>query len=440
MNNKSLKTPERVISALGLILLTALFVGWLINSTASLMGKAAALLSAVMFAILCLRFVPVWVQSWRDGEENCPKPEGEKGMCAKIFVSLIVWDCLIILLAFLLRRLFGCEESFAQYLNFWTCTDSRHYLDIARDWYLSAGDMDRLVQLVFLPGYPIAVRAVNALVGNYLVSGLLVSALCFAGAGCVFYKLLRLDVSHETAIRALALLCVSPAAFFFAAPMSESLFLLLCLACIYLTRRGKILPACIFGALASFTRSLGVVLIVPVLFELISTRAKRKDYFCLCIIPLGFAAYCLINLQVSGDAFKFMEYQSEHWGQHIGLFFNTAAYQTDLLIESATGEWHNALGLWLPNLLAAFMSLGIVSASAKKLRPSYTAFFIAYFAVAIGATWLLSAPRYLGAMFVLYIALAYLTDSRKKFIYSCSISTVLLLLYLCAFVHRWQVW
>lgn len=421
-------------------MLAALFAVWCVGSSYSAAGYIAAALSAALFYIICLRFVPAWVASWRNGGSIAEKPETEKGTAVKIFLTLILWDMVIILLAYLGRALFGCRESFSQYLNFWTCTDSRHYLDIARDWYLSEGDTDRLVQLVFLPGYPLAVRAVNMIVGNYLISGLLVSALSFAGAGVIFYKLLLLDMPQDKAMRALRFLCISPAAFFFASPMSESLFLLLCLVCIYLTRRGEILPACVFGALAAFTRSLGIILIVPVLFELISSRAKAKEYLCLAVIPLGFAAYCLINYQVAGDAFKFMEYQSEHWGQHLGLFFNTAAYQTQYLIESAQQGITDFFGLWLPNILASLFALVIMALAAKKLRPSYTAFFIAYFVVAMGATWLLSAPRYLAVMFVIYIALAELTENRRTDIALSTMSILLLLGYFCAFLLRWQVW
>ena len=88
----------------------------------------------------------------------------------------------------------GHPGGFWQTLDFWTCTDSRHYLDIARDWYLSEGSIDRLVQLVFLPGYPLLVRAVMGITGDALTAGLLASALCFAGAGVLLYRLLRLDL------------------------------------------------------------------------------------------------------------------------------------------------------------------------------------------------------------------------------------------------------
>lgn len=440
MRGNATEKATRTIYIVGSAVLAALFAHWCVGSDYSAAGYAAAVLSVTLFYLVCLRFVPVWVSSWHGGEETAEKPEEEKVTAAKIFISLILWDIAIILFAYLGRALSGCRESFSQYLNFWTCTDSKHYLDIARDWYLSEGDMDRLVQLVFLPGYPLAVRAVNAVIGNWLVSGLAVSALCFAGAGVVFFYLLRLDMPQNKALRALKYLWISPAAFFFASPMSESLFLLLCLACIYLTRRGKFLPACALGALAAFTRSLGIILLVPVLFEMIATRAKRKNCLFLAIIPLGFAAYCLINYQVAGDAFKFMEYQSGHWGQQLGLFFNTAAYQTEKLIDSAQHNQHDFFGLWLPNVLASFGALIIIAITAKKLRASYIAFFIAYFVIAIGATWLLSAPRYLAVMFVLYIAVAELTEDKMTDTVLSIFSIVLLLLYFCAFLLRWQVW
>lgn len=418
----------------------ALFAIWCANTSYSVAGYIAAVLSAALFYAVFARFVPVWLKSWQDGESFAEKPKTESVTAAKIFLALIAWDIVIILLAYLGREILGYRESFSQYLGFWTCTDSRHYLDIARDWYLSEGDMDRLVQLVFLPGYPLAVKAANVIFGNYLVSGLIVSALCFAGAGVVFYKLLRLDMEHEAAIRTIKFLSISPAAFFFASPMSESLFLLLCLGCIYLTRRGKLLPACILGALAAFTRSLGIILIVPVLFELISNRAKTKNYLCIAIIPLGFAAYCIINYTVSGDAFKFMEYQSEHWGQHLGLFWGTAAYQTEYMIESAGQGLCNFWGLWLPNILASFGALAIMALAAKKLRASYTAYFLAYFVIAIGATWLLSAPRYLAAMFSLPVALAKLTENKKLNFFTTALCALLFVGYFCAFLLRWQVW
>ena len=131
-------------------------------------------------------------------------------------------------------------------------------------------------QLVFLPGYPIVVRIVSRIVRDYVLSGMLVSVLCFAGALCVFYRLVLEEYSADAARRAAVFLCLMPGAFFFFAPMSESLFLLLSASCLYACRKRKWLLAGLFGALAAFTRSLGLMLFVPLFFEFVSDLLHGK--------------------------------------------------------------------------------------------------------------------------------------------------------------------
>ena len=247
------------------------------------------------------------------------------GFC--IGMTLLVW---------LLRLLEGNHESYYASLQYWTYTDSHHYIDIARDGYISAGERDRVVQLVFLPGYPLAVRAVMLLVPSDICAGLLTSAVCFAGAGCVVYRLLRLDLPHRDAVRALRFLVLAPGSFFFAAPMSESLFLLLTAAALYLARTHRPVLGGLCGAYAAFTRSLGLLLLVPLLWELVHDtvqhrRISIRQVAGLLLVPLGFAAYCYINWRVAGNPLQFLIYQREHWNQRTGLFFSTAAYQTDYL-------------------------------------------------------------------------------------------------------------
>lgn len=431
------ETKEKIIKGGGLTVLAALFIVWCLKEKPDTAGFIAALVSACLFAALCLRFVPVWLASW-SGEKNGSPLEKQKcrGELTGIFFSVLLWDAALVALVTAVRAAAGESISF----YFWKCTDSRHYLDIAEEWYLSEGSIDRLVQLVFLPGYPLLVRLFAAVSGDYLFSGMLVSALCFAGSACVFYLLVSLDAEKEKALRALVFLCIFPGAFFFAAPMSESLFLLLALCCIYSARKGRFLTACVFGALAAFTRSVGLALTVPVLFELVSQKRKPADYFALLVIPLGFGAYCAINYAVAGDAFRFMQYQSEHWNQSFGLFFNTAAYQTEYAAKSFSENPKVFFGLWLPNLLAQLAALGIMCAGVKKIRASYSAYFIAYFFVAIGATWLLSAPRYMLVMFPLSISLAELSEKRSIEVLLYALCAVLGLAYLAAFALRWQVW
>lgn len=435
------KTPEILISAGGIAVLAAIFALWCSRAQYGIVGMTAAVIATVGFAAVCLRFVPVWVSAWRDGEPFLLSDDNSHPhLCVQIFTAVVLWDVLIIAAVYILRRIFGSTDGFFDALGFWTCTDSGHYLDIARDWYLSEGSVDRLVQLVFLPGYPVIVRLFSAITGDTLVAGLIVSALCFAGANVMLYKLVRLDADHDTALRAVKFLSLSPAVFFFVAPMSESLFLFCTLSCIYLVRRGKMLPGCLLGTYAAFTRSLGVILLVPVFFELVQRRARIRDYLTALLIPLGFAAYCLINYLVAGDAFKFMDYQHEHWNQQLGWFFNTAAYQTENAVYSFSQNKPNFFGLWLPNILAQLISLALMLFAVKKLRSSYTAYFLAYFIVAMGATWLLSAPRYITALFTVPVALAAVTQNRRTDICITALTCLSGFAYLCEFVLRWQVW
>ncbi|HIR85020.1 MAG TPA: hypothetical protein IAA56_06725 [Candidatus Galloscillospira excrementavium] len=445
------------LSAGGLAVLTAVFLVWYRSKEVSGPGLAAALCSAGLFAAVCLRFVPEWLAFWRReraGQAALPISGGKsepRYIEGKIFLSLLLVEAAVVLAVYLLRRRAGYQGSFVEGLSFWTCTDSGHYLDIARDWYLSEGEWDRLVQLVFLPGYPLAVRLVDLLVGNLLYSGMLVSALSFAGAGCVLYRLFWLDCPHGDALRAVRWFCLLPGGFFFAAPMSESLFLLLCAACLYCARTERWTLGCALGGLAAFTRSLGLTLLVPLFFELVSRAVRRRERpispgrlagrgAALLLIPAGFGIYCWVNYLVAGNPFQFMEYQRLHWSQQLGWFFNTAAYQTDLAIQCWGNNLHNLLGLWLPNLLATFSSLIVMLLAVKKLRPSYTAWYLAYFVVAIGATWLLSAPRYLIALIPLPLSLARLTRRPAVDALVSLVSGLLYLLYLYAFVMRWQVW
>lgn len=431
---------EAALSGCGIALLGGCYVYWLCSSSFGLWGRLAALASLALFIWVCLRFVPVWFACWRRrGPCAAVSGAGAAQAARRVFLCLFGFCLGMTLLVWLLRLALGRGEGYYQSLQYWTYTDSHHYLDIARDWYLSEGEWDRLVQLVFLPGYPLAIRLFGLVIRDYTLAAFLVSALSFSGAGALLYLLFRLDYGHETARRAVTLLCLLPGSFFFAAPMSEGLFLLCCAGCLYLVRRGRTGLGCLVGGYAAFTRSLGLMLFAPVFFELVQEKRGWRRFLWLVLIPAGFGAYCFINWQVSGDPFKYMEYQKVHWGQSLGFFFNTAAYQLENAIAYLAEGRSTAWGLWIPNLVCSFFALGVMVPAAKRLRPSYTAWFIAYYAVAIGATWLLSAPRYLVAMPVIALALALDVQQKNERALLCALLPASLC-YLLAFCLGLQVW
>ena len=431
-----------LISGAGITLLLFWLIRWYFENPARAFPQmAAAIVSVLLFAVVGLLAVQRWADFWSSEIE----PDADESSAVsgwKVFLALIAWDVLILFLAWPLRCLLNGSMTLQQSMEAWVSGDSYHYLCIAKDWYLSSGEIDRIVQLVFLPGYPILIRVVHFIIPNWTYAALTVSGICFALAGTLFYRLARLDLGDGGARRALTALCLFPGSFFLAAPMSESLFLLCCVGCLYLARKEKWLPACLLGAYAAFTRSLGITLLVPLILELVHIRKKVRFADCasLLLVPLGFAAYLLVNQQVAGNPFQFLIYQSEHWHQNLGLFFNTAAYQTDYAIGTIHDNPHNFWGLWVPNLIASFGALILMILAGQKLRGSWMVWFVPYYFIAIGATWLLSAPRYLLVFFPLSEAVSVLTAKKGVRAIVFLLLGILSFLYFLAYLLRWQVY
>ena len=431
-----------LISGAGITLLLFWLIRWYFENPARAFPQmAAAVVSVLLFAVVGLLAVQRWADFWSSEIE--PAADESAAVSGwKVFLALIAWDVLILFLAWPLRCLLNGSMTLQQSMEAWVSGDSYHYLCIAKDWYLSSGEIDRIVQLVFLPGYPILIRVAHFLIPNWTYPALTVSGICFALAGTLFYRLARLDLGDGGARRALTALCLFPGSFFLAAPMSESLFLLCCMGCLYLARKEKWLPACLLGAYAAFTRSLGITLLVPLILELVHIRNKVRFADCasLLLVPLGFAAYLLVNQQVAGNPFQFLIYQSEHWHQNLGLFFNTAAYQTDYAIGTIHDNPHNFWGLWMPNLIASFGALILMILAGQKMRGSWMVWFVPYYFIAIGATWLLSAPRYLLVFFPLSEAVSVLTEKKGVRAIVFLLLGILSFLYFLAYLLRWQVY
>ena len=160
----------------------------------------------------------------------------------------------------------------------------------------------------------------------------------------------------------------------------------------------------------------------------------------LLLIPCGFFLYLLVNESVAGDPFTFLTYQQEHWHQQMGWFFASAATQADSALTTFADNREMVLGLWIPNLVYLFASLGVVTAAQTRLRASHVAYFILYYAVCMGATWLLSAPRYLTAAYPLALALGALTEKKWADRLATGVCILLFVLYLIAFVNQWYVY
>jgi hypothetical protein len=128
----------------------------------------------------------------------------------------------------------------------------------------------------FFPLYPLAVRAVAwVLPGADLLAALLVSNLAFLAALLALFALTAEAFGERVARRAIVVAAIFPTAFFFLAPYTESLFLLLSILAFREARHDRWGRVAVFGALAALTRSVGVLLVPALLIEAISARRDR---------------------------------------------------------------------------------------------------------------------------------------------------------------------
>jgi hypothetical protein len=144
-------------------------------------------------------------------------------------------------------------------LNVWARWDGVWYIKIAHSGYASADG-----STAFFPLYSVLLRYGSYLFdGNLVFTGIIISLACYFAA-CVFlYKLVLMDFSPRVAYWSVMYISVFPTAFFFQAVYSESLFLLVSVACLYWARGGRWRLAGLAGLLATLTRSSGVLLFVP---------------------------------------------------------------------------------------------------------------------------------------------------------------------------------
>lgn len=339
-------------------------------------------------------------------------------------VDLVVWNrlCIIIFASLcysLLEKL--PIELIEHFHSIWMRWDSQHYLKIAEHGYpLEGGDK---VLLVFYPLYPMLIRGLNWLVGSYFTSAVIISLVSLLGSCIVLNKLVKLEYSDDAiAHSSVKFLLLYPLSFFLSIAYTESLFLFLTVTSFYFIRRRFWFWAGIFGYAAALTRNQGVLLFAPMVYEIFRTSLEHKRgtgkfnwsaisfaLFCALLIPMGTLSYIWMNYHLSGDWFKFLTYQREHWGQRAIYFGENISNIYDRVL---TADKTQILGIWLPGFTAFVFCLFIVFIGAWLLPAAYTIYALACLIISYSPSWLLSGPRYLGVIFPIFIALALLLKDR----------------------------
>ncbi len=293
--------------------------------------------------------------------------------------------------------------------------DSLHYIDVAKNWYVGDPSLDASNFIVFFPLYPFLIRLVTVDFSYINLSALAVSNISSLIAVFYLYKLTKLDFNDGVAQKAILFLSIFPTAYFLSAPYTEGLFFALVIASIFYARSTKWPLAGFLGFLAALTRLGGLLMFPVLLVEYLHQMGwKPKKMLTLnlgwiFLVLGGFLVYLNINNQVWGNPFMFMEIQKNHW-------YNTL---DPVLGLTRTIGWANN-GVYPENLILGFtplifavFGLAMVGvAFLKRLRPSYIAYMLLSWMLAVSTSMWISVPRYVMAMFPMFILLGTLAHGK----------------------------
>jgi hypothetical protein len=333
----------------------------------------------------------------------------------------------------------------------WTRWDGQWYLKIATEGYrLDDGSS------AFFPLYPWTVTVMGWLAGErFIWAGIFLSSAFFLGALVLLHRLVRFDFHEQDASRTVFYIAAFPMAFFFWAIYSESLFLLLSVGALLAMRaqRWWMAGACI--ALAVWTRTTGLLLLLPMAWELWraynpplpttpnAMPPRRPPAYAPLSLALPFASILLFALWswvVFQDPLAPLNAQSG-WNRQFSWPWQTiagawnAATQAGVTFQPESQAW-TYLG-------ALVLALAVGALSVRWLRPSYSIYlwagilFPLFSATRLNP--LLSYPRFVAVLFPAFIVLSLIGRNRYANQIITWVSLLLLGLYTIRFVNWYWV-
>jgi Mannosyltransferase (PIG-V) len=199
-------------------------------------------------------------------------------------------------------------------LTYWAHWDGAWYSAIADDGYFTDA------ATAFFPLYPHLVSAGTAIAGEAALWGVIVSTVSLLFALYFVYRIAESQWGVPIARTSTLAIAFFPTAFFLNAVYTEGLFLALTTGSLWavIVRRSFFL-ACLLAYFATLTRNVGVLLIVPLAFELMRQRQRPRwpGVVTLLLIPAALGAYLFFMWRSTGDPLLFVHQQGETWQREL---------------------------------------------------------------------------------------------------------------------------
>jgi Gpi18-like mannosyltransferase len=326
-----------------------------------------------------------------------------------IAFSVIIFTYFYTYIAFVISR-----NSFpSSFTEIWYLYDACHYTNIAK-WGYGTTEEKRVL-IVFLPLYPTLIYLLHFIVGDYLLSALIISNFAYICAVYYLYKIVRLDYPKETALKAVIYFSIFPTAYFLHGAYTEPLFCALIIGSFYYARIQKWHVAGILGMLVTATRLTGIVILLSLFLEYLHQRnwkikKIRWDILYIGFVPLGLIVYFIINYVVFGDPFHFLSLQQEVWHKNLAL---PTEGGWNAIMSVGWKEPSHIIISAIVEVVAVGYALFFTGWMVIKYRPLYTSYSWLTLLVVTSNTYWLSIPRYVHPLFPIYIILAHWSKNKS---------------------------
>lgn len=331
--------------------------------------------------------------------------------------------------------------------SMWMPFDAGWYVRIAQEGYGFSTQAP-----AFFPLFPIIIAISKKILFFFdiRIVAFLVANI-FSLGSCIFlYKLVNDQFGDkDLAYRTVKYLLLFPMSIFLATSYTEPIFLFFVISSFYFFKRGNFVLAILLASLSALTRSVGIIMFFPIIFELVKNILKtRKVLFkgligCVStlLIPLSTIMYMFYLKLSQGDFFAFFHAQvSGGWDKSIGSGAIVELYENTITLLQMNFFNQDASYIFAfmrSGLLLIF--LAIILFNIKKIPAKYIIYsFLVLLFPLVGGN-LLSMNRFVLIAFPVFIILA--INSKNKYVDEViSISmTMLLAMFTVMFVNGYWV-
>ncbi|UCG36843.1 MAG: hypothetical protein JSV64_00750 [Candidatus Bathyarchaeota archaeon] len=255
----------------------------------------------------------------------------------------------------------------------------------------------------FFPGYPISIYVLNTVTTNVLASAALCSLILGVAWIPLFQAIAENYTTRETASRIALLAAFFPYVFLFTTvAYSESLFLFATVASWYSYQKDRIFKASSLAAVATITRMVGIIIVLPMFLDLFHRRERKRLLYTLIppIALFAWLSYCFAN---TGDWLAPITAQNKYWAMYSlpKWLLNFASNQRMIMFASELS------GVVLIILTSTLIYYG------RKVDWRLTIYSVTSFLVILCFASMWSISRYLSFIFPIWITLGTRTLQGK---------------------------